>query len=453
MTQTYKHTIIFVDNETAVLKSLCRLFRRQGFTLLTATSGEEALDIMKKQEKPISLIVSDQRMLGMSGTDFLETSKQIFPDAIRFLMTGYSDINAIIEGINKGEIHRFFTKPWIDEDLILQVNQYLEKYEIIKDNQKLLELTKNQAKQLYLFGRDMEQKVLERSRKLDEKNKELQFLNKELELNLFNTVKAFAALAEKNFPELQGHGKRVSILSRKIAKEMGLQPDEISEIEIAAMIHDIGKIGLPHKILNKGENCPDIADIERYRSHSTEGQKIVSFINRLDEVGFIIRHHHECFDGSGWPDGISGYKIPMGSRIIAVADMYDRIENIDTNKEKYCDKYIQKKGIDRDQVDEKQLIKQSAAFHIKQQASMKYDPDVIKVFLEVLCEEGVRQIIEKEIRIEELSTGMILSRPLYTISKSLLLPYRTEITERALSKLNKIYRNRQIENRIFILEG
>jgi len=242
-------------------------------------------------------------------------------------------------------------------------------------------------------------------------------------------------------------------LSRKIAKEMGLQPDEISEIEIAAMIHDIGKIGLPLKILNNGEKCPDIEGMERYRSHSAEGQKIVSFINRLDEVGFIIRHHHECFDGSGWPDGISGYKIPMGSRIIAVADIYDRIENIDTNKEKYCDEYIQKKGISRDQVDEKRLIKQAAAFHIKQRASMKYDPDVIKVFLEVLREEGVRQIIEKEIRIEELSAGMILSRPLYTISKSLLLPYRTEITEGLRNKLNKIYRNRQIENRIFILEG
>ena len=452
MSQTYNHILIFVDNETAVLKSICRLFRKQGLTLLTATSGEEALDIMKKQEKPISLIISDQRMSGMSGIDFLEKSKQIFPDAIRFLLTGYSDINAVIEGVNRAGIHRFFTKPWMDEDLIFQVNQYLEKYEMTGDNQKLLELTKKQTKQLYIFGRDMEQKVLEGSQKLDEKNKELQFLNKELELNLFNTVKAFVALAEKNFPILQGHGKRVSILSRKIAKKMGLQPNEISEIEIAAMLHDIGKIGLPHINLYTSENSPNTEEMERYRSHSVEGQEVVSFINRLDEVGFIIRHHHECFDGGGWPDRISEHNIPIGSRIIAVADIYDRIENIDTNKEKYYVEYIQGKGIARDQVDEEQLTKQSAAFHIKQQASMKYDPEVIKVFLEVLREEGVRQIIEKEIRIEGLSAGMILSRPLYTISKSLLLPYRTEITAGILNKLNRIYRNRQIENRIFILE-
>jgi len=452
MSRTYNHILIFVDNETAVLKSLCRLFRKHGFTLLTATSGEEALDIMKKQEKPISLIISDQLMSGMSGIDFLEKSKQIFPDAIRFLITGYSDINTVIEGVNRGEIHRFFTKPWIDEDLILQVNQYVEKYEITADNQKLLELTKKQTKQLYIFGRDMEQKVLEGSQKLDEKNKELQFLNKELELNLFNTVKAFAALVEQNFPILQGHGKRVSILSRKIAKKMGLQTDEISEIEIAAMIHDIGKIGLPHLNVYINENSPNIKDMERYQSHSLKGQEVVSFINRLDEVGFIIRHHHECFDGSGWPDGISEHNIPIASRIIAVADIYDRIENIDTNKEKYYAEYIEEKGITRDQVDEEQLIKQSAAFHIKQQASMKYDPEVIKFFLEVLREEGVRQIIEKEIRIEELSAGMILSRSLYTIGRSLLLPYRTEITAGILNKLNRIYRNRQIENRIFILE-
>jgi len=452
MNRTDNHTLLFVDSETKVLKSLCRLFKKQGISLLTAGSGEEALDIMKNQEKPISLIISDQRMSGISGIDLLEKSKQFFPDAIRFLLTGDSDIQAVVDGINRGEIDRFFTKPWNDEDLVLQADLLLDKYETTQNNKKLLELTKKQAKQLYLFGKDLEQKVLEQSRRLDEQTKELQFLKKELELNLFNTVKAFTALGEKHYPELQGHGKRVATLSVKIAKKMGMQPDEISEIEIAAMIHDIGKIGLPNSLLTEDESGRDAEETERYRRHSVYGQEIVSFINRLDEVGFLIRHHHECFDGNGWPDGISGHNIPMGSRIIAVADMFDRIENIDMDKEKYHREYIKEKGIIQDQMVEEQLDRKAAAFHIKQSASVKYDPSVIKAFLEVLQEEGVKQIIEKEIRIEELSKGMILSRPIFTISKSLLLPYHTEITSEIISKLNKIYRNRQIENRIFILE-
>ena len=102
----YKHTIMAVDDETSITKALKRLFRKDDYKILTASSGQEGLDILKNMQKPISLFISDQRMPGMTGAQFLEKAKKAFPNAIRFLLTGYSDIDAIVDAVNKGEIHR-----------------------------------------------------------------------------------------------------------------------------------------------------------------------------------------------------------------------------------------------------------------------------------------------------------------------------------------------------------
>jgi CheY-like chemotaxis protein len=119
-----------VDDEKSSIKALHRLFRKEGHQIFTASNGQEGLEVLRKMKKPVSLIISDQRMPGMNGAQFLERAKKIFPDAIRFLLTGYSDMDAIVEAINKGEIHRYLTKPWDYNDLMLLVRQSLEQYEL-----------------------------------------------------------------------------------------------------------------------------------------------------------------------------------------------------------------------------------------------------------------------------------------------------------------------------------
>ncbi len=138
MAHKYKHTILLVEDEAFVIKALNRLFRKEGYHILTASSGQKGLELLKKVEKPVSLFISDQLMPGMTGVQFLEKAKKIFPDAIRFLLTGRSDMDAIVDAVNKGEIHRYLTKPWNDADLTLQVRQSLEQYELRLDNKPLL---------------------------------------------------------------------------------------------------------------------------------------------------------------------------------------------------------------------------------------------------------------------------------------------------------------------------
>ena len=153
MTLRRKHTIIVVDDEKHITNALHRLFRKVGYQIFTATSGQEGLELLKKLEKPVSLIISDQRMPGMNGAQFLERAKKISPDAIRFLLTGYSDMNAIVEAINKGEIHRYLTKPWNDDHLMLQVRQSLEAYELKKEIQEKNEQLRQKDLQLIEMDR------------------------------------------------------------------------------------------------------------------------------------------------------------------------------------------------------------------------------------------------------------------------------------------------------------
>ena len=144
-----EHTLLLVDDEKAITRALNRLFRKEGYQILTADSGSEGLEILQQNNKQVSMIISDQRMPVMNGAQFLEKAKTICPEAIRYLLTGYSDMEAVIQAVNKGEIHRYLTKPWNDEDLVLQVRLSLEHYELIADNLRLTELTAAQSRRAH----------------------------------------------------------------------------------------------------------------------------------------------------------------------------------------------------------------------------------------------------------------------------------------------------------------
>lgn len=454
MDEKTEHTVLFVDDEEAILKSLSRLFRRKGYMILTALGGEEALSLIKKSEHAISLIVSDQRMPGMNGAAFLEKARVLCPDAIRFLLTGYSEMDAIVDAVNKGEIHRYLTKPWNDDDLVLQVKGGLEQYDLIQQNKNLLALTRKQNKQLFDFGKIMEKKIDERSREVSDKNKELEYLNKELELNLYNIVRAFAALTEMHTPHLKGHGKRVSALAVEIARKMKIAEDEINCIEIAAILHDIGTIGFPIELLEKvRDNRCSKDETEHYRQHPAEGQNILAFINRLDDVGLLIRHHHERYDGKGYPDKLFEKEIPIGARIIAIANTYDRIAVIEKNRknDNHVEKLLSEMAMAKEYFSGEELIQQAAIFYIKKSVFMEFDPDIVKVFLEVLGEKGINLARERQISFFELKPGMVLTRPIYSNKGRFILPHKTEITELVISKLQVIFDNNEIPDVFFIL--
>ena len=447
----YKHTLLLVDDEESIIKSLQRVFRKEGYEIHTALSGQEGLKRLKETGKPFSLIISDQRMPEMTGAQFLEKAKEIFPHAIRMLLTGYSDMDAIVDAVNKGEIHRYLTKPWNDDDLLLQVRQALEQYELVLENRRLLGLTKRQNKKLRELNKHLEEKVAERSGEIVEKNKELSRLNQELESSLYNTVRAFASLVEMHNPLLAGHGKRVSAMSREIAQLLDLSEEEVTQIEIAALLHDIGKLGFPQKLLKYQENKWGPHDRVLFRNHPREGQATVQFINKLDHVGLLIRSHHEQYDGQGYPDQLAEDNIPLGARIIAVTDAYDKIVNLKVDMGKSVKEVAKESKVTQDHLTQDDVLQKAAILHLRQHGFTKYDPDIVKVFLKLLKTKGITYGREKEVMIDDLKEDMILSRSLYSSSGRFLLPHNTTLTGNYVSKLKELHKNDPITGAIYVM--
>jgi two-component system, probable response regulator PhcQ len=136
-------TILLVDDEKNILNSLIRLFINEDYEIITSTSGAEALEVFEESE--VDLVISDHRMPGMTGVDFLARVKEISPDTIRIMLTGYADLQASIDAINKGEVYRFISKPWNDEELLLTVKQSLEYRDLRMQNMKLTRTVKHQS--------------------------------------------------------------------------------------------------------------------------------------------------------------------------------------------------------------------------------------------------------------------------------------------------------------------
>ena len=141
----YTYTILLVDDEKSILNSLKRLLRKEEYNVITASSGQEGLEILK--DNNVQVIISDQRMPGMSGTEFLSEVIKEFPDIIRIILSGYTDVDVVIDTINEGNIYKFFHKPWNDQSLILEIRQAFEHYKLVQDNARLS--FQNKALQLY----------------------------------------------------------------------------------------------------------------------------------------------------------------------------------------------------------------------------------------------------------------------------------------------------------------
>lgn len=321
MTETIR--VLCVDDEENILKSIRRLLANEDIEALTATSGEQGLEILQSIEG-IGVIVSDQRMPGLCGAEFLQQAREIAPDVPRIMLTGYADITATIDAINKGGSYRYINKPWNDEELIRTIQDAIGHYQIILENRKLSELVRKQNEELQEWNANLKSRVLEQTASIRIKINELHELNAKLKKNYEGSLLAFSGLMELRDRESRNHCRNVADVSGLVAKQWGCDPDEIETVRVSALLHDIGKIGISDTLLQGEIETLLPSEMQEYHLHPVRGQTAIDSVEDLRPAGILIRHHHENFDGSGFPDRLAGNDIPLGARILAMADAVDR---------------------------------------------------------------------------------------------------------------------------------
>lgn len=181
MDHMINHTVLVVDDEKTVGKLIQKLLNQINVKTIYASNGNDGLGLIKNRAQPFSIIISDQIMPSMKGHEFLEKAKSLSPDTLRFLITGHSDIEAIIDAVNKGAIHKYIAKPFEPARFVEAVKSGLKNYELFLENEQLLEVAKNNNNKLFTINRDLRQKVEQHNEKLAALNKKIDSVKTEIE--------------------------------------------------------------------------------------------------------------------------------------------------------------------------------------------------------------------------------------------------------------------------------
>jgi putative two-component system response regulator len=266
--------ILCVGNDATIPDTLSGLFLSRDIRVLRAESGEEALGIVRGE--PVAVVVAGNLLPEMRGVELLSQVRDLSPDTVRVLLTGHADLPAAIEATHRGVASRFLEKPWLEEEIVRTVEGGVRRYQVVRS-----------------------------LRHADEAA--LLWIAQEIELK---------------DPYTRGHCDRVAASALKIAGALHLPEGTRRAIKHGSWLHDCGKIDVPEGILNYPGKL-STADFEVIKKHPGWGAEVGRQANLPEEVINIILHHHERFDGKGYPTGAKGTEIPLEARIVAVADVFD----------------------------------------------------------------------------------------------------------------------------------
>jgi response regulator RpfG family c-di-GMP phosphodiesterase len=424
------HTLLFVDDEPNILQALERLFWEEDYTILTAASGAEGLDCLENVK--IALVISDQRMPQMDGVEFLRQVKERSPDTIRLLLTGYADINATIAAINDGEVYRYLVKPWNDEELKLVVRQALEQFALRAENERLHRLTEEQNAQLRQWNETLEEQVRERTAQIEQQKQQLALLYRQVRTSFLNATRMVSGLLHAYDRGLGEHARRVAQFVHRWGQSLGLPAEELELLEVAAIFHDLGKVGWPAGLSQRRPEQMTPETLATYRKHPVIGQALVSQDEQFEEVGRLIRHHHEAWDGSGFPDGLRGERIPRGARILALADALDHCLN---------DRMVGlRSGSPVQRVQDE----------MGQERGKRFDPALVEALLQEISRPTTGTHRERRLRFSDLRPGMVLSRDLYASSGRLIIARDRLLTETLLNRIRLFHQSDPITEEVYV---
>jgi len=350
-----KGYIICVDDDLALLETLTQQI--QDLTSATheavmTKSAEEALSVIYQlhhEGRQVEMVITDLMMPGMPGDRLLEILNSRFPNIAKILLTGHTGVDSAIYCINNANLDKYISKPWQIEDLHMTVSSLLRQFRLKRDNQRLLE--------------DLQLRNLQLKGAL----RELRKAQGEVESSYMQTLQSLAAALDAKDPYTAGHSERVARWAAMIARHLKLEREEIEDIRAVSLLHDIGKIGLPEGILNKTGRLSS-EEMDMVKMHPIIGAQILEPLLSFARYVPIVRHHHEWYDGTGYPDRLGGTDLPLAVWVTALADAFDAMTS---NRP-----YRKSQNLD------------FAFGEMIGGMNRQFQPDCVRIFLEILQEPG-----------------------------------------------------------------
>lgn len=410
--------ILLVDDEQNILSSLRRLFRPEGYEIFVATSAREGLAILDTER--IDLVISDMRMPEMDGSAFLKQVAARWPEVVRILLTGYADMTSTIAAINEGQIYRYLSKPWEDNDIKLSVRHALERKYLEQERARLAALTQRQNDELKELNVHLEDKVRARTAEIEQMMGMLESAHDSLKRSYTASIKVFASLIEMRESRTSGHARRVAELARALAIDLGMGDTEARDVLYAGLLHDIGKIGFPDTLLVKPFNALVGPERDQVMTHTVIGQAVLMSLESLSTAATFIRSHHERFDGKGYPDGLAGEAIPLGARILNVANDFDALQLGTLLPQR--------------------VARPDAIAYIMQHRGSRYDPRVVDAFSKRVrtSDEPSQRVREEKLFSDQLRPGMVLAQDVITKDGMLLLSRDYVLDDKVIQKMRML---------------
>lgn len=410
-----RQTILIVDDEPANLAVLTQILQAN-YRVRAARSGEQALRIATTPPRP-DLVLLDIMMPDMDGYNVLaELRKHPEGKAMPVLfVTALSDEVSEERGLELGAVD-YLTKPVKPAIVLARVRLHLE----LKAARDAL------ASQNSL----LEARVAERTQALKVALQKTEAAHAALRKTYFGTLLAIGALAELRGGGIGEHSRRVAETARDIAFQLGQSQMEAQDIFVAALLHDIGKIGFPDALLDVPVSAMTSQQLALYRQHPAAGAEALKKIEALAGIAAIVRHHHESFNGAGFPDGMSGLNIPIGARIIGAVSDYDALKS-------------------GRQTGQPLSVKQSWE-RILEGRGTRYDPQVVDKLAAIAAQEGQFEVDEMPVTSPHIQEGMVLTRDVIHPEGYLLLSKGTVMTRTLIDQLVTVEKQAGLDLKIFV---
>ncbi|HLH52261.1 MAG TPA: HD domain-containing phosphohydrolase [Verrucomicrobiae bacterium] len=382
--------VLVVDDEPLIVLALGEILRQAGYEVVALSDPLAAMQQLKSNA--FSVIITDQKMPGLSGLELLAEARRAQPMATRILITGVLDLDTVIHSINQGEIFRFIVKPWIREEFLATVSNARQRYELMRHTARLEEEAGMANAQLAEARKQLETT----GKAFDTQTRQLEELR---QTGLFEEtlwLERAVGMLDTFCPRLGAQARCVTKVCQAISEVLKLDAEDRHTLESAARLYDVGLLALPRDLIATWQRPPHEIGEEQWaqiRQHPGRAEELLATDKRFARTGRIIRGHHERHDGRGYPDGLKGEEPEWLARLLAAAVSYASSDSPPAK----------------------------AMQDLQAGAGTLFDPQAVRVLLSALPEAGL-PARQREIAFKELVPGMILAHAIYSQNGLLLVP-------------------------------